>query len=397
MTDLKPWAFELEAYIREGEPDRARKAEVWQTAIGLQAVDGLEVSEYLIDTAKEHIEGKIDSLDARRRIDGYYEQRRSRGIAEEDIEEADKVSQRIAEILGEDTFQFSPAALMAIHKRLFTGIIKGAGEVRPYNITKKEWVLAGETVLYAPCELVWESLKYDFEQEASFSYADVSLAEAVAHIAKFASGIWQIHPFREGNTRTTAVFVIKYLSSKGLVVTNDEFKEHSWYFRNALVRANYTDFQKGVHATFRYLDRFFENLLLGAKHELKNRYLHVDYRQMANGEESQSASAAVPKCNTWGAGCTLDCTLDELAVLRLLAADGSLTQKALASQLGISERTVKTRTVRLQEKGLLRRDGGKRSGRWIVSDEVEAALQIKEKVSVSNDISKEDSHHDSAN
>lgn len=309
MTDLAPWAFELEAYIREGEPDRARKAELWQTAIGLQAVDGLEVSEYLIDTAKEHIEGKIDSLDARRRIDDYYEQRRSRGIAEEDIEEADKVSQRIAEILGEDTFQFSPAALMAIHKRLFTGIIKGAGEVRPYNITKKEWVLAGETVLYAPCELVWESLKYDFEQEASFSYADVSLAEAVAHIAKFASGIWQIHPFREGNTRT----------------------------------------------------------------------------------------AAVPKCNTWGAGCTLDCTLDELAVLRLLAADGSLTQKALASQLGISERTVKTRTVRLQEKGLLRRDGGKRSGRWIVSDEVEAALQIKEKVSVSNDISKEDSHHDPAN
>lgn len=396
MTDLKPWAFELEAYIREGEPDRARKAEAWQTAIGLQAVDGLEVSEYLVGTAKEHIEGRIDSRDARRRIDGYYEQRRLRGIAEEDTEEADKVSQRIAEILGEDTFQFSPAALMAIHKRLFTGIIKGAGEVRPYNITKREWVLAGETVLYAPCELVWESLKYDFEQEASFSYADVSLAEAVAHIAKFASSIWQIHPFREGNTRTTAVFVIKYLNSKGLVVTNDEFKEHSWYFRNALVRANYTDFQKGIHATSRYLDQFFENLLLGAKHELRNRYLHVDYRQMVNGGEPQSASAA-PKCNTWGAGCTLDCTLDELAVLRLLAADGSLTQKALASQLGISERTVKTRTVQLQAKSLLRRDGGKRSGRWVVSDEVEAALQIKEEASAPNDIFEEDPHHDPAN
>lgn len=367
--EIKPWGFELEEYIREGEPDKAARADAWQTAIGLQAVDGLQVSEYLIDTAKQNIEGKIDAPTARQRIETYYEERRKRGIYEDATEEADIVSQRASELLMDGGFQFSPSTLMDIHKHLFAGVLKGAGSVRTYNISKKEWVLKGESVQYATAGMIWNSLKYDFEQERDYSYDGVSANEAIRHIARFVSSIWQIHPFSEGNTRTTAIFTIKYLNSMGFTVDNTEFKNESWYFRNALVRANYNNYPHRVSATLEPLELFFDNLLLGTHHDLKNRYLHLDWDERKKSNSIQSATDHNPKCNS----CTLDCTLEELAILRHLSVNPTMTQKALAQQIGRSERTIKTRTVGLQERGLLARENGKRNGNWVVTAELDDA------------------------
>ena len=204
----KNWQFELEEYIKQGEPDKAEKSEAWQTAIGLQAVDGLNISEYLLDTAKDHIEGKITIDEAQKRIHSYYEQRTTRTETENKTKEADIVSARITKLLGEKAFQFSPAEWLTIHRRLFEGVFDHAGQIRQYNITKKERVLNGDTVIYADWNSIKETLDYDFVTEKQFSYEGLSVEAAVKHLAKFASDIWQIHPFGEGNTRATAVFMI---------------------------------------------------------------------------------------------------------------------------------------------------------------------------------------------
>ena len=272
----KPWQFDLEEYVRQGEAGKAEKSCAWKTAIGLQDVDGLQTSAYLLETAKEHIEGYIDIDTARKRIDSYYETRTERREEEKGTEEADRVAARITQILSEKTFQFSPAEYRMIHKRLFFGIYDHAGMTRTYNITKKEWVLHGKSVFYASADSINATLEYDFGQEKQFSYKGLSLQESVRHLAKFTSDIWQIHPFCEGNTRTTAVFIVKYLKTFGFHINNDAFAEHSWYFRNALVRANYNDLTRGIHATTEYLEHFFGNLLLGTDYELKNRNLVID-------------------------------------------------------------------------------------------------------------------------
>lgn len=261
------WQFELEEYIKQGEPDRAEKSEAWQTAIGLQAVDGLNTSAYLLDTAKDHIEGKITIDEAQQRIHSYYEQHTTRTEIENETKEADIVSARIAKLLGEKAFQFSPAEWLSIHRRLFEGVFSHAGQIRQYNITKKEWVLNGDTIIYADWNSIKDTLDYDFATEKQFSYEGLSVDAAVKHLAKFASDIWQIHPFGEGNTRASAVFMIKYMKTFGFRVNNDAFEKNSWYFRNALVRANYTNLQKGVHATTKFLEMFFSNLLLGTDYE----------------------------------------------------------------------------------------------------------------------------------
>ena len=264
----------FEEYLREGEPDKASKGYVWSTAIGLQAVDGLKPSKYLIDTAIQNIEGKITLKEANDLIENYYEEKPD-AVADNRTEEADKVSARIAEILSETAFSFSPNEYISIHRRLFQGIYSHAGKIRDYNITKKEWVLDGETVLYGSASELRATLEYDFSQERDFSYRGLSMDEMIHHLAIFVSRLWQIHIFGEGNTRTTAVFFIKYLRSLGFSATNDIFADNAWYFRNALVRANYTNLQKGIHETTEYLEIFLRNLLLGEKNDLHNRYLHI--------------------------------------------------------------------------------------------------------------------------
>lgn len=365
MSEDKRWQFELEEYIRQGEPEQIEKSEAWQTAIGLQAVDGLKTSEYLLNTAKEHIEGKINIDEAQKRIQIYYEKRGERTEIEEGTKEADIVSARIAKILGEKAFQFSPAEWLSIHRRLFEGVFDHAGQIRKYNITKKEWVLKGDTVIYSSWNSITETLDYDFSTEKQFSYEGLSLSESVKHLAKFASDIWQIHPFCEGNTRATAVFMIKYMKTFGFDVNNDAFEHHSWYFRNALVRANYNDLKNDVHATTKFLEQFFSNLLMGTAYELKNRYMHVDYKEQGNNA-FQSANDEISKCKN----CTLECTLEELAILKIIAENPSVTQKELAYKLGKSERTIKSKVLLLQEKNYIQRVNGKRYGKWEVLVEI---------------------------
>lgn len=262
-------------YLKESEPDKVSKGYAWSTAIGLQAVDGLKPSKYLIDTAIQNIEGKITLKEAQNLIDSYYEEKPDNSSDDERTEEADKVSMRIAEILSETAFSFSPNEYISIHRKLFQGIYKHAGKIRDYNITKKEWVLDGATVMYGSASELRATLEYDFSQEKNFSYKGLSMNEIIHHLAVFVSGLWQIHIFGEGNTRTTAVFFIKYLRTLGFSVTNDIFAKNTWYFRNALVRANYTNLQKGVHETTEYLEVFLRNLLLNEKNELHNRNLHI--------------------------------------------------------------------------------------------------------------------------
>lgn len=272
-------------YFISGEPGRADRAYAWQTAIGLQDVDKLTPSEYLLNTAKDNIEGAISIEEAGKRIESYYEENRHQQL--ERTEEADKVSVRIAEILSENSFVFSPAQYISIHKRLFQGIYSHAGKIRDYNISKKEWVLDGASVMYGGAAELRETLDYDFRSEQEFSYADLSMSEIIRHLARFISRLWQIHIFGEGNTRTTAVFFIKYIRSLGFHAANDVFAANAWYFRNALVRANYSNLGAGVHEDLSYLENFLRNLLMGEKHELKNRYLHIALEDSAYSSEKQ--------------------------------------------------------------------------------------------------------------
>ena len=263
-------------YIKDIAPDKAGRGYVWHTAIGLQEVDGLKTSAYLAETAIQNIEGEITIQEAQERIDIYYAERQEH-MDDGRTEEADKVSARIAGLLSETAFSFVPTEYLSIHRRLFTGIYRHAGQIRNYNITKKEWVLNGNTVIYTSWDSIKDTLDYDFNTEKQFSFKGLNLQKSIQHLARFTSDIWQIHPFCEGNTRATAVFIIKYMDTLGLKANNDAFKQHSWYFRNALVRANYNDIKNGIHATTKYLEMFFSNLLLDADYELKNRYLHIDY------------------------------------------------------------------------------------------------------------------------
>ncbi len=261
-------------YIIAGEPNKRELSCHWANAIGLQAVDGLKPSQYLIDTAIRNIEGEITIHEVQDIIDKYY---KTNPITDPDdrTEEADKVSARITLILCEHAFTCSPTEYMAIHRRLFTGIYKHAGAFRDYNITKKEWVLDGATVMYGSATELKATLDYDFAQERAFNYANLNVDETIHHIAQFISRLWQIHVFGEGNTRTTAVFLVKYLRSMGFDATNDTFAENAWYFRNALVRANYSDVKAGIHETTIYLERIIRNNILKENNTLKNRVMHI--------------------------------------------------------------------------------------------------------------------------
>ena len=351
MNKKEKWNLELSEYIIQGEPSRVEKTKTWETAIGLQDVDGLKPSEYLIKTAKEHIEGNIDLKEVENRINHYYKVLDNRKTEEvENSEEADKVAVRITELLSEKSFNFNPTELINIHKRLFSGVYKHAGKIREYNFSKEEWILNDDTVVYAPYETILPALQYDFEKEREFSYKELSLEDSIKHLCRFTSDIWQVHPFCEGNTRTTAVFIIKYLRTFGFDINDDVFAEHSWYFRNSLVRANYKNFEKNIFEDISFLEKFFYNLLGNTNFELKNRFMHVDYGQSAIQEAS--------KCN--------DCTLEEQAIINIIKANSSIKQEEIAKVINKSLRTVKTRMIEMQEKGLIVRKNGKRNGEWVI-------------------------------
>lgn len=266
----------FDEYIRQGEPSQREAAYAWSTAIGLQAVDGLKTSEYLNDLARRNIEGEITIDEVERLLNSYYESKTTHDADDDYKQEADKASKNIKRILSVKTCDFSTNGYVSLHRRIFEGVMKHAGELRKYDITKREWVLEGDTVSYLNWEDLRRAVDYDIQQERDFSYKGLSSDELVAHVAKFVSGLWQIHAFSEGNTRTTAVFTIQYLRSLGFNVENDLFAKHSWYFRNALVRANYKNAIKGIDYSPVFLERFFRNLLLGEQWDLRNRYLHIN-------------------------------------------------------------------------------------------------------------------------
>lgn len=353
--DIKKDPFE--EYLRESEPTRRESVYYWQTAIGLQAVDGLETSDYLKETAKSSIEGSISIEKAQELIESYY--RENPKSSDNRTEEADKVSARIAAVLAEKAFTFSPTQYLSIHQRLFEGIYPHAGRIRDYNITKNEWVLDGDTVLYGGATELRATLEYDLSQEKEFNYAGLTMQEVIRHLARFISRLWQIHVFGEGNTRTTAVFFIKYLRSLGFDVTNDIFAKNAWYFRNAMVRANYTNLQKGVHETTEYLEVFLRNLLLGENTPLHNRDMHISGILHSDKVSADPINGPING--------PIKLTERENQLLQLLRESPELTRKVLAEKLRCSDSTVKRELQLLSEKGVLRRIGSKKTGVWVIN------------------------------
>lgn len=354
---------EFEQYLRASEPGPKERAELWQTAIGLQKVDGLEVSNFLVETAKRHIEGEVNLDGVDRLIKTYYQSEAAREIPEY-IKEADEVSKNIVRELSTDAFVFSVAGLAGIHRRIFKGAMKHAGEFRRYDISKKEWVLDGASVLYGPSEDLVRTIEYDLEQERQFRYKGLSHGQIIEHLCRFISGLWQIHPFPEGNTRTTAVFTIKYLRSLGYKAENDMFKAHSWYFRNALVRANYRNVAKGIEPTTEYLQLFLRNLLFGETNELKNRHLHIRWQSEKPHFE---VSEALKPQNEVSIKLPEGLSIKETAVLKAIMADTGISIAQLAATSGLSTSTIDRVIKSLKDKQILSRTGSTKQVKWLIN------------------------------
>ena len=358
--EKNPYVIDFEEYIREGEPDKKEKSIAWSIATGLQQVDGLTPSAYLYETAKRNIEGEISIEEARKLIDSYYESKTDRADCENDAEEADKVSARIVQILRDKTFNFSPASYIHLHGKIFEGVFKFAGKVRTYNITKKEWVLNGDTVYYSDWEMIKQTLDYDFSQEANVDYNTFSPEEAVKHFTRFIANLWQIHAFGEGNTRTTAVFAIKYLRKLGYATDNTVFEKNSWYFRNALVRANYSNGSKGIYMNTEYLERFFRNIMLGENNELKNRYTHIDYDEYMK-KFGENEKTSVQNTENFGVN-----EKTSVQIIEIMKNTPNITLQEIAEKLNRSKRAVEMQVKKLREQGIIKRIGADKNGHWEV-------------------------------
>ena len=328
----------FDEYKKVSEPHKRERAEAWRVAIGLQAVDGLQVSEYLKQTARQHIEGEITIDEACQQIKQYYISKTVHDDDDENKAEADKVSGNIAKLIGSPSFTFNAAGVMAIHRGIFEGVFKHAGKLRTYDITKKEWVLRGDTVMYGRWQDLRMALDYDIEQEKQFDYRGLSMGEVIERLAKFVSGIWQTHPFCEGNTRTTAVFAIKYLKSIGFECNNDMFEQHSWYFRNALVRANYKNVAKGINQDYSFLNNFFRNLLMGENYELKNRYMLVNPPEEWQNEASTGQVPLNHPISTPQVPYKLNTDNSNIKKLILVVGEKELSVKEIMEGLGLKDR-----------------------------------------------------------
>ncbi|MBR2674796.1 MAG: Fic family protein [Mogibacterium sp.] len=327
----------FEEYRRATDPDKRERSYAWSTAIGLQAVDGLETSDYLKEVAKRNIEGEITIDEAKALIESYYKTDRKKEKLV--TEEGDTVSPRISEMISEQGFTFSAAQYLSIHKRLFEGVYKHAGKIRDYNITKKEWVLDGDTVLYGGWSELRETLEYDLSQEKAFNYSGLSMDGIIKHLALFVSHLWQIHVFGEGNTRTTAVFFIKYLRSLGFDVTNNIFEKNAWYFRNAMVRANYNNLKKGVHETSEYLELFLRNLLLGENNPLQNRTMHISAAIKQDSEIAKQDSGDIKQDfdRLISAGVSVRSANNILKLINRFGFDTAFGRTDIARELGITK------------------------------------------------------------
>ena len=358
MLEAMSQIDDFEEYKKLGEPEKLEKSGIWQTAIGLQQVDNLKPSEYLIKTAKQNIDGEISIHEAKDRINTYYKTQQAKS-PEDRTEEADKVAVRIAEVLSEKTFSFSPVEYFTIHSRLFKGLLNDniVGRVRDYNIEKAEPVLNGQTVVYGSASSIADALDYDFNQEKKFKYEGLNNRDKVEHIAKFTSSVWQIHAFGEGNTRATAVFIIKYLRTLGFKVENDLFAEHSLYFRNALVRANYDDLENGVYKTNEYLFKFFRNLIFEENNVLKNQDL-----QVVIGVNTRKTTPITQKSSKKGSKKSSE------KIIAVIKENPNTTLQEMADSVGLSVAGVRKNLDKLRKAGEIRRVGPDKGGHWEVKE-----------------------------
>ena len=334
--------MDFDKYKKES-PEKYKKVYAWETAIGLQKVDDLTPSEYLYEIAERNINDELSFEEAQKFLNSYYLEKPK---DYERTEEADKVSIRIAELISSNSFVFSLIEYINIHKQLFKGIYDHAGQIRTYNISKKEWVLNGNSVAYGNSYNLVDLLEYDFKKEKEFKYSNLTKEEFIKHIAEFISNLWQIHAFSEGNTRTTAVFLIKYLNTKGFEINNDLFAKHSWYFRNALVRANYSNYMLGIDESTKYLEMFLENLLFNTEHILSNKMLHILYKESSNIQ--------------------LDLTEIEKKVINIIKENQNITIEECSIMINKSLRTTKNIFKNLKEKNILKRIGSNKTGYWEV-------------------------------
>ena len=357
--------IDFDVYIRQGEPGAAISAEQWKTAIGLQAVDGLKPSQYLLDTARRNIEGDITMDEVQELLRSYYASADIRDKTEKNDEEADKAAANIKKILSTKTLAFNANGYIATHRRIFEGIFKHAGQLRTYDITKKEWVLHGDTVNYLNWEDLRRAIDYDIQQEKEFSYKGLSDDEKIRHLCRFTAGLWQIHPFCEGNTRTTAVFLIQYLRSIGYKVANDMFADYSWYFRNALVRANYRNSALEIDYEHEYLERFFRNMLLGEQWVLKSRYLVVnppaEYKKQPRLDAQETAAGTQESTQERPA------TTQE-KIIQFIRQSPTTTRVQLARAVGISPDGIKKQLEKLKAAGRIRHAGPTKGGHWEIME-----------------------------
>lgn len=370
--------IDFDEYIRQGEPEAATSAKQWKTAIGLQAVDGLKPSQYLIETARRNIEGDITMDEVQELLRSYYASSSNRDKIEENDEEADKAAANIKRILSTNTLAFNTNGYIATHRRIFEGIFKHAGQLRKYDITKKEWILNGDTVNYLNWEDLRRAIDYDIQQEKEFSYKGLTDDEKIKHLCRFTAGLWQIHAFCEGNTRTTAVFLIQYLRSIGHKVTNDMFADHSWYFRNALVRANYKNSALEIDYEYKYLERFFRNMLLGEQWILKNRYLIINPPAEYSEQPSLDNQTNTQECQN-RLGKNIDTILEKLGkraeglgkklgktkidIIKLIYQNPSISTVEMANNIGISSTAIDN-NIRQMRDVYIRRIGPKKGGYW---------------------------------
>ena len=372
---------DFDEYLVAGEPGKRERAYGWATAIGLQDVDGLKVSKYLLDVAKRNIEGEISGVEARQIIDEYYETKL--GCDEpEDAKEADRVSARIVSIINVPGFRISPEYYIGLHKRIFEGVFSHAGRIRDVELTKREWVLNGDSVEYELSCMIEKSLAYDFDKEREFKYKGLSEDAFIKHFASFISGIWQIHPFREGNTRVAALFAIKYLQSMRYDVTNDLFAEKSWFFRNALVRANYVNIKLNVDKTQIPLEEFFKVLIFGYDIELRNRYLRIGYEHGSQYAEAvgnmhrddvginvgiKSSDVGLNSLKS-RLSCDLRFTETEMQVADAIFENNKITARDLSSIANVTVRQIERIIASLKDKVGLRREGARKNGRWVFGE-----------------------------
>jgi len=350
---------DFDKYYEATEPGYRERAIGWATAIGLQDVDGLKPSKFLVETAKRNIEGEITAKKARELVDAYYEVKGEHD-ALDNAEEADKVAARINQIIHTPAFRLSPEFLIGLHGKIFEGVYAHAGKIREVDLTKKEWVLKGASVQYETSFLIEKSLDYDFGREAKFKYKGLGEDAFVEHFAEFISGIWQIHPFREGNTRTTAVFAIKYLRAKGYEASNDLFKDKSFYFRNALVRANYENQQKNVEKDRLPLEEFFKVLLFGYDIELKNRYLRIG--QEHGSKVAKAITGLHRRKNDDVVLNRSDVVIN--VVIKLIRGNSRISAAGIAKEVGLSARQVQRILSDLKKKAGLKRRGARKNGEW---------------------------------